>query len=306
MMRVEAVELRVLRMPLVRPFATSQGVTREREVLLARALGDSEGWGEGGDRDTAIAMATLDAELKAAGVSLAQHLGGTQSVVDATATVGFDDDADEFLAAGYRSLKFKVAPDRLLDRRELERGSGVSIQVDANGSFAACPERVDELDDLDLLAIEQPLAAGDVAGHAELVRRLRTAICLDESITSAAAVDPTACRAVCVKYFRLGGVAGAKAVHDRCAALGLAAKVGGMLETGIGRAAAVALAALPGFTMPADLSASDRYWSEDVTEPFVLDAEGRLRVPQGPGLGVEIRMDVIERHTVSVELLRLD
>jgi O-succinylbenzoate synthase len=137
------------------------------------------------------------------------------------------------------------------------------------------------------------------------LRELTTPICLDESITSIDAVDATTCRAVCVKPSRVGGLAAAKAVHDRCVEIALAAKVGGNLETGIGRAAALALASLPGFTLPADLSASDRYWEDDVTAPFVLDSDGRLSVPTGPGLGIEIRMDVVERHTVSVELVRL-
>ena len=240
-------------------------------------------------------------------MSLAQHLGGTRAAIDSTATVGFEDDVDEFVAAGYRSVKLKVAPDRAAARLP----TGVDgMQVDANGSFADCPERVDELDELGLVCIEQPLAPGDLRGHADLTRRLRTPICLDESIASAGdlhnAIDAAACGAVCVKPSRLGGLAAAKAVHDRCVEAHLAAKVGGMLETGIGRAAALALASLPGFTLPADLSASDRYWHEDVTEPFVLDADGRLPVPTGPGLGVDIRMDVVERYTVSVELIRLN
>ena len=301
----------MLRLPLVRPFVTSQSATAARDVLLVRVLSDgAEGWGEGAadDFDNAVAfeMAMLDAELRTIGTSLAQHLGGTRAAIDSTATVGFEDDVDEFVAAGYRSVKLKVAPDRL--PRHIP--TDVAVQVDANGSFADCPQRVDELDGLGLMGIEQPLAPGDLRGHAELTRRLRTPICLDESIGSAGdlrnAIDAAACGAVCVKPSRLGGLAAAKAVHDQCVEAHLAAKVGGMLETGIGRAAALALASLPGFTLPADLSASDRYWHDDVTAPFVLDADGRLPVPTGPGLGVDIRMDVVERYTVSVELVRLN
>lgn len=300
-MNVQTIELRVVRMPLVRPFATSQGITSERDVLVAHVIGDAEGWGECEHQSRAIEMATLDAELKLAGVSLAQHLGGARTTIDSTATVGFEDDVDEFLAAGYRSIKFKVSP----ERRPSRLPDGVSLQFDANGSFAACPERVAELDDLDLLAIEQPLAPGDASGHAWLTRELTTPICLDESITSIDAIDPATCRAVCVKPSRVGGLAAARAIHDRCVDIGLAAKVGGNLETGIGRAAALALASLPGFTLPADLSASGRYWEQDLTAPFVLDADGRLPVPTGPGLGVDILMDVVERCTVSVEIVRL-
>lgn len=295
-MTEQTIELRVLRMPLVRPFATSQGVTRERDVLIAHVTGDAgEGWGESADREVAIEIARLDAELRASGVSLAAHLGGTRTAIDSTATVGFDDDVADFLAAGYRSLKFKVSPTHMPARSP----EGTTVQVDANGSFATCPERVPELDDLGLLAIEQPLAPDDMAGHAALSRRLRTAICLDESITAADVIDPESCRAVCLKYERLGGLHAAVAAHDRCVALALDAKVGGNLETGIGRATALALASLPGFTLPADLSASDRYWRHDITTPFVLDADGRLRVPDAPGLGVEIDVDAVERFTVS-------
>jgi O-succinylbenzoate synthase len=309
---VDAVELRVLRLPLLRPFATSQSVTHEREVLLARVVDDGvEGWGECGTdqrraRRVAVEMATLDAWSKQQGVSLSHRLGGTRTAIESTATVGFEDDADEYLAAGYRSLKFKVAP----DHRPPSLPEGVDVQFDANGSFAGCAERVDELDDLGLLAIEQPLAPSDLAGHAELRRRLRTPICLDESIGSIDALDAALALGTtdlaCVKASRLGGIAAAKEAHDRCVAAGVDAKVGGMLETGIGRAAALALASLPGFTRPADLSASDRYWRTDVTSPLVLDADGRLPVPAGPGLGVGILLDVIERYTVSVELVRSD
>lgn len=296
-MRVDVVEVRVVRVPLVRPFATSQGTTREREAIVARVVGEAEGWGESETRDGAIDMATLDASLRLDGVSLAAHLGGVRAAIDSTATVGFEDDVGEFVDLGYRSIKFKVAPGRPVPSIP----SGITAQVDANGSYAACPGRVAELDELGLVAIEQPLAPDDLAGHAELKARLRTPICLDESVTSAGALDARACSAVCVKPWRVGGLVGARAVHDRCVELHLDAKVGGMLETGIGRSAALALASLPGFTLPADLSASDRYFAEDLTEPLVLDGDGRLAVPAGPGLGVEVRRDVVDRYTISVE-----
>jgi O-succinylbenzoate synthase len=251
-------------------------------------------------------MATLDALLRGRGVPLAAHLGGVRTTVDATATVGFDDDVAEYLRAGYRSVKLKISPDRI--PRELPVAT-VDMQLDANGSFGAQPDRLAQIDELHATLVEQPLAADDLTGHAALARRLRTPICLDESITSAGAIDAAvalgAMHVACIKPSRLGGLAAAKEAVERCTAAGVGAKVGGMLETGIGRAAALALASLPGFTLPADLSASDRYWEHDVTEPFVLDAEGRLSVPQGPGLGVDVRMDVVDEHTVSVESVRL-
>jgi O-succinylbenzoate synthase len=304
--RIDAVELRVIRLELLRPFVTSIARTEGRDVLLVRVRGDGiDGWGEcaadatggywhetidsawsavtaraNGHRtigqpmaDAAFEMAMLDAELRAAQTSLAEHLDGTRTVIDATATVGFDDDVDALLAAGYRSVKLKVAPDRIPQSFPAD----VAVQVDGNGSFAGRPDQVLLLDELGLLCIEQPMAPDDLQGHAALVRQLHTAVCLDESIASKRdldnAVRVNACDAVCVKPSRLGGLANAKVVHDVAQRQGLSAKVGGMLETGLGRAAALALASLPGFTLPADLSASDRYWAEDVTEPFVLDAD---------------------------------
>jgi o-succinylbenzoate synthase len=338
--KLDAVELLVVRLPLVRPFVTAHGSTAEREVLLVHVTsGNAEGWGECG-ADTspsywwetvatsqqvlpaiargdeiaghpmahaAFEMAVLDAELRSEQTSLATHIGATRDRVKATATAGFDDDIEAFVAAGYRSIKVKIAPDRPLSSAALP--PGISVQVDANGSYADAPARVRALDDLGLLAIEQPLAPDDLTGHAELVRQLRTPVCLDESVTSLATLDAAlamhAADAVTIKPARLGGVAAARAAHERCVASGVAAKVGGLLETGIGRAAALAVAALPGFAWPADLSASDRYWREDITEPFELDADGSLVVPAGPGLGVTVRSDIVRAATVWREQVAL-
>jgi O-succinylbenzoate synthase len=259
----------------------------------------------------ALEMAMLDATLREQGVSLAQHLGGTRTAIDATATAGFDDDIAEFVTAGYRSVKVKVSPDRLPSELPVPLPiSLVGMQLDANGSFADCPELLDHLDDLNLVLIEQPLAVDDLTGHAALAQRLHTPICLDESLSSVGALDAAialgAIDVACIKPSRLGGLAAAKDAVSLCVTAGVGAKVGGMLETGVGRAAALALASLPGFTLPADLSASGRYWKHDVTAPFVLDGDGRLPVPQGPGLGVDVRMDVVDHYTTSVELIPLD
>jgi O-succinylbenzoate synthase len=338
--RIEGVELRVVRMPLLRPFATAHGMVIDRSVLLVRVIGnDGEGWGECAAEEVptywyesvesacavlpmlavgspvsghpmakaALEMAQLDASLRAEGVSLASHLGGTRDRIDATATAGFEDDVAEFVEAGYRSVKLKVSPDHLPPPLPI---SLIGMQLDANGSFADCPELLDDLDDLQLVLIEQPLGVDDLTGHAALAERLQTPVCLDESITSLGALDAAlalgAVDIACIKPSRLGGLAIAKEAQELCVAAGAGAKVGGMLETGIGRAAALALASLPGFTLPADLSASDRYWEHDLTAPFVLDENGRLPVPTGPGLGVDVRMDVVEHYTVSVELVRLN
>jgi O-succinylbenzoate synthase len=324
-------ELIVVRLPLVRPFTTAMGVTTVRDVLLVRALGDNaEGWGEcsagavaGYWHETvgsaaaalrtrnlvgqpmaraALEMADLDRTLRAQGTSLATHLGGARSAIDATATAGFNDDPDAFADAGYRSLKVKVEPGRIpppSDRFEM-------VQADANGSFAGRAAEVSALDDAGFALIEQPLAPGDIAGHATLATGLRTPVCLDESISSLDLLDTAlaarACQAVNVKPSRLGGIAAAREAHDRCVAAGVDAKVGGMLETGIGRAAALALASLPGFSLPADLSASARYWEHDIIrDPFALDAGGRLRVPTGPGLGVDVDVATIDACAISRE-----
>lgn len=248
----------------------------------------------------ALHMAVLDASLRAGGVPLQAWLGGAGTAVDAGVAVGLQPSLDALcevvgahLAEGYRRVKLKVAPGRDVEpvRALRDRFGGFCLQVDANGAYTIRDiDALAGLDDFGLACIEQPLAADDLAGHAWLSGHLRTPVCLDESITSAArareAIERGACSVVCVKPGRLGGLDRAVAVHDLCRAAGVGAWVGGMLESGLARAANVALASLPGFTLPGDLSASERYWRRDLTAPFVLQ-DGRLAVPAGPGLGVE-------------------
>jgi O-succinylbenzoate synthase len=314
------IETLVVRLPLRRPFATAHGTATERAVLLVHVVdGDGEGWGECADDDVdavhvalvdivagreakhpaaaaAWEMALLDHRLRREGRSLREHLGGSRERVLSTATVGFEDDIDVFREAGYRSFKLKVSPQRLPATAE-------GMQLDANTSFASNPALLDVVDDLGALLIEQPLAVDDLDGHAALRTRLRTAICLDESLRSVDVVDDAVARDAMafasIKPSRLGGVEQAAEAARRCAAAGVGAKVGGMLETGIGRAAALALASIDAFTLPPDLSASDRYWAEDLTDPFVLDDAGCLGVPDGPGLGITVRTDVVDRQTIS-------
>jgi O-succinylbenzoate synthase len=164
--------------------------------------------------------------------------------------------------------------------------------VDANAAYTPADGAVFEaLDEFDLVMIEQPLDHQDLTEHAKLQRRLRTPICLDESIRSAAdaraAVELGACRVINIKPGRVGGPLEAKLVHDVARDAGVPVWIGGMLETGVGRALNVAMATLPGVTMPGDTSASDRYFAADLTEPFVVDADGTMAVPSGPGIGVE-------------------
>jgi O-succinylbenzoate synthase len=248
----------------------------------------------------AIEAAVLDAETRAAGMALRDFLGGTATHIAAGVSVGLFDSLGETLAAvdgylrdGYRRIKLKIEPGHDVDLVAAVRqhiGPDVLLQVDANAAYTlGDAARLARLDEFDLLLIEQPLAEDDIQQHADLARRLRTPICLDESITSARtaalAIGLGACRIVNVKPGRVGGYLEARRIHDVCAANGVPVWCGGMLESGVGRAANLALAALPGFTLPADLSASDRYFRRDITTPFVL-ADGELTVPTGPGIGV--------------------
>jgi len=266
---------------------------------------------------SAVEMAVLDAELQRSGRSLASHLGADRTLVPAGVSVGMApvaqllDAVAGYVDAGYRRVKLKIGPGSDIEpvRAVRERfGNELLLQVDANGAYRLTDaDSLAALDDWGLLMIEQPLAEDDLLGHAELARRLRTPICLDESITSAraaaTAITLGACRVVNIKPGRVGGYLEAQRVHDVCVESGVAAWCGGMLETGIGRAANLALAALPGFTLPGDVSPPDDYLAEDLTPPLVLN-EGCLTVPSGPGIGVPILADVVQRFTTSVELVR--
>jgi O-succinylbenzoate synthase len=218
-----------------------------------------------------------------------------------------------YLEEGYRRIKLKIEPGWDVEPVQAVRerfGDEVLLQVDANTAYTLADARhLARLDPFDLLLIEQPLPEDDLRGHAELAKVVNTPICLDESIESARdaadAIAMGACSVVNVKPGRVGGYLEARRVHDVCAAHGVPVWCGGMLETGIGRAANVALAALPNFTLPGDTSASDRYYRQDLTPPFRL-VDGRLLVPTGPGLGVSPLPEVLEELTVSVVTLRPD
>jgi O-succinylbenzoate synthase len=263
----------------------------------------------------ALELALLDAELRAEGRPLARELGAVRDRVPCGVSVGIMNSVPElldavagYLDAGYVRIKLKIEPGWDVEpvRAVRERfGDGLLLQVDANTAYTLADARqLARLDPFDLLLIEQPMDEDDVLGHAELARLVGTPICLDESITSAAtaaaAIRLGACRIVNVKPGRVGGYLEARRIHDVCTANGIAVWCGGMLETGIGRAANIALAALPGFTLPGDTSASDRYFHTDITEPFVL-TDGHLDVPTGPGLGVEPLTDRLDAVTTATE-----
>jgi O-succinylbenzoate synthase len=263
----------------------------------------------------AVETALLDAELKATGTSLASFLGASKSAVPSGVSVGIMDSIEvlldavaDYIAQGYLRIKLKIEPGWDIEpvRAVRERfGDGVLLQVDANTAYA--PEDAEHLaglDPFDLLLIEQPLPEHDIAGHAELAQRITTPICLDESIESVAdaadAIARGAVHIVNIKPGRVGGYFESRRIAELCEAKEIPVWCGGMLETGIGRAANVALAAMPQFTLPGDTSASDRYYAQDLTAPFVLK-DGHLEVPTAPGIGVEPLAGVLEELTSAVE-----
>ncbi len=265
----------------------------------------------------ALEMAVLDAELKAEGRPLARELGAVHDRVPCGVSVGIMDSVPALLAAvhdyleqGYQRIKLKIEPGWDVEPvREVRGrfGNDLLLQVDANTAYTlADAPHLAKLDPFDLLLIEQPLEEDDILGHAQLATQLRTPMCLDESITSArtaaAAISLGACSVVNIKPGRVGGYLEARRIHDLCVAHGVAVWCGGMLESGIGRAANVALAALPGFTLPGDTSASDRYYHTDITEPFVL-RHGHLQVPTGAGIGVEPLPDELDAVTTWTQWL---
>jgi len=279
----------------------------------------------------ALELALLDAEGRRSGTPLARllfpHEPGPAARVPAGVAVGLLPSPDAVaaevtarVAEGYGRVKLKIAPGHDLDHLRAARDAGgpeLVLVADANGAYrldgepgaAADARRLEALDEpgLGLACVEQPLPADDLLGHAELARRLTTPICLDESLTSVAltqqALDLGACSVVCVKAPRYGSWLAAAAVLDHCQGNGVTAWVGGMLDTGIGRLANLALAAHPGATLPGDLSATARFFTDDVTAPVVLEGAG-IAVPIGPGLGAAVDGDALERLTVSVERLR--
>ena len=249
---------------------------------------------------SALETAVFDAWLRQRGQSLADYLGAVREEVDCGVSVGIPRSLDALLEevasyvdAGYRRIKLKIEPGWDVDavRAVREAWPDIPLQTDANQAYTReDADLLAAMDPFGLLLVEQPLPEDDLRGHALLAERIATPVCLDESIISVATADTAiafgATSVINIKPGRVGGYLEAKAIHDLCLDRGVPVWCGGMLETGIGRAANVALAALPGFTLPGDTSASSRYFATDITEPFVLD-NGRLRVPAGPGIGVD-------------------
>jgi O-succinylbenzoate synthase len=269
----------------------------------------------------ALEMAAWELAARAAGMSLAELLGGVSRRIPVGVSLGIQENpaalaakAGAALERGYRKIKLKIEPGSDVEFVRAVRqalGPRAPLMADANNAYQ--PEDAAHLailDELDLLMIEQPLAWDDLLRHAELQRLLRTPICLDESITSperaADMIALGAGRIVNIKPGRVGGFRQSLAIHDLCALHGIPVWCGGMLESGIGRGHNVALASLPNFTLPGDLSPSERYWERDVVEPeWTMDREGWVEVPRGrPGIGVTADLARIEALTVRREELR--
>jgi o-succinylbenzoate synthase len=268
----------------------------------------------------AIEMAVLDAQLRAADQSFASFLGATATRIPSGVSVGIHDSTDALLAAvqgyvddGYVRIKLKIEPGSDIEQvaavRELI-GPGTPFQVDANTAYRRSDgAHLRQLDDFDLLLIEQPLPEYDIVGHARLADEVATPICLDESLVSAAgtadAIELGACEIANIKPGRVGGYLEAVRIHDLCVAKGVPVWCGGMLETGIGRAANAALAALPGFTLPGDISASSRFYAHDIVVDPITITDGHVTVPTTPGLGFELDMGFLDSVTTSTTQLDL-
>jgi o-succinylbenzoate synthase len=267
----------------------------------------------------ALEMAIFELWARREGAPLWKILGGRGGEIAAGVSVGLQADEAALLdkveaevAAGYRRVKVKIKPGRdvALVAAIRERFGALPLMVDANSAYTLDDAaHLARLDPFALTMIEQPLAWDDIVDHATLQRRLSTALCLDESIRSAAdarrALDLGACRVVNVKVGRVGGFSGAIAVHDVCRARGVPVWCGGMLESGIGRLANVHLQTLPGFTLPGDTSASARYFEEDLVDPpVVVSPAGTIAVPDGPGIGHAILWPRVERATERRETWR--
>ena len=366
-MRIKDVELRIIQLPLVRPFRTSFGTQLERELLLMKITTHegSQGWAECvamseplyspeytmGAQDVmvrfllpkifayddvraeevadilkpflghqmskaAVETAILDAQLKLEGISFGSYLGSSKSEIDCGVSVGIASSIEALVAEvglyiyeGYRRIKLKIEPGWDIEPVRIIREiwPDIPLQVDANQAYSRDDtELLKKLDQFNLLLIEQPLDEHDLLGHVLLAKEVRTPICLDESITSLeSARDALAMKATTViniKPGRVGGYLESVRIHDLCVENNIPVWCGGMLETGIGRAANIALASLPGFTLPGDTSASSRYFRRDITPPFIMN-DGQLDVPTGPGIGVEIDHDFIEEITTSRKVI---
>ena len=368
-MKIEAITLREIQMPLVHFFETSFSRTYSRRILLVTVHCEGvDGWGESvvgedpyyssewiesawptlkhylvpvllgkkiesarqcpalfarvrGHRmaKAALENAIWEAEALQKNLPLWKLLGGTRTEIPCGVSIGIQDSVEQLLekiqtelAAGYRRIKVKVKPgwDVNVVEKIRSRWADITLSCDANSAYTLDQvEHLRKFDQFHLLMIEQPLWNDDIYYHARLQKELRTAICLDESIVSARsaafALETGACRIVNIKVGRVGGFAEALAVHHVCQAHNVPVWCGGMLETGIGRAQNIALSTLANFSLPGDVSASKRYWKEDIIEPEVeVSAQGMIGISDQSGRGYRVKPDLIEKLTVRRETLQ--
>lgn len=287
-------------------FAVRDLAAEEVAEILAQFLGSPMA-------KASLETAILDSQLRETNESLAKYLGATKPKVECGVSVGIADSIDSlveevgsYITAGYRRIKLKIEPGWDIEPVEEIRRlwPQIPLQVDANQAYSRSDgAHLAKLDPFNLLLIEQPLDEHDILGHAQLAKVVKTPICLDESIISLrAAEDALALKATTViniKPGRVGGYLEAVKIHDLCVNEGIPVWCGGMLETGIGRAANLALAALPGFTLPGDTSASSRYFHQDITTPFEM-VDGYLVVPNSVGIGVTPDLEFLEECTVAL------
>jgi O-succinylbenzoate synthase len=362
-MKIDSVAIREIRMPLVRPFETSFGVTRERRIVLIEVESEGvTGWGEctagehaafseestdtawsiltaelipafleaeienGGScpkalgrvRGNRMAKAALenavwDAESQQLGMPLSKLLGGVREKIECGVSLGIQPSIEQLLErvaaeleAGYRRIKLKCKPGHDVELFEAvrKRWPDILLSCDANSSYRFRDEGLlRSFDQFGLLMIEQPLWHDDFYFHSLLQRQLETPICLDESIRNRrdalAAISMESCRIINIKLGRVGGFTEAIRVHNVTAERGVPAWCGGMLETGIGRAHNIALSSLQNFRLPGDVSASKRYWEQDIVDPPIeVSATGEIAVPQTPGRGFEVNRARVDRLTV--------
>ena len=261
-----------------------------------------------------IEMAVWDLTGKMQGISVRELLGGDRRKVDVGVSVGIQENLSELLSVvenyltdGYQRVKLKIKPGRDVADTKAVRDSfpDLRLQVDANSAYVLeNADMLKPLDEMSLLLIEQPLAEDDLWDHHRLQARFKTPICLDESITSLRharqALEMKSCRVINIKQGRVGGLSQAAAIHDFCQTQNIPVWCGGMLETGLGRAANLALASLSNFSLPGDISATDRYYVQDITqERFVLNTDSTIDVPEGAGLGVNIDRIALKKFTLA-------
>jgi O-succinylbenzoate synthase len=265
-----------------------------------------------------LEAAIWDAEAKHKGIPLWKHLGGTREEIACGVSIGIKSSLDALAAAvkkeldaGYQRIKIKIKPGKDLEpvQRLRQDFPTIKLMVDANSAYRMEDwPLLKQLDAFYLMMIEQPLGWDDIYSHAELQRKLTTPICLDEAVhtleQARAAIALGACKIINIKLGRVGGYTVARRVHDLCQESGIPVWCGGMLESGIGRAHNIALSTLPNFTLPGDVSASRRYWVQDIVEPeVVVSPQGTIRAPSGPGIGFQPRLDRIDKLTVRTEQL---